>query len=75
MAAQQHYARLLNKKSSDVANPQWEDLGWAWGKLLSLFIPNEILGKRSAPDHAYNFVASKRNPDWHDLGWTWGRRK
>ncbi|RCN31141.1 hypothetical protein ANCCAN_14742 [Ancylostoma caninum] len=48
--------------------PDWEDLGWAWGK-------------RSAPDAMYprRFLRSmqlvKKNPDWHDLGWTWGRRK
>ncbi|KAK6011131.1 hypothetical protein OSTOST_20213 [Ostertagia ostertagi] len=49
--------------------PNWDDLGWAWGK-------------RSAPtDLSYprRFLRSmqlvKKNPDWHDLGWTWGRRK
>ncbi|KHJ90618.1 hypothetical protein OESDEN_09533 [Oesophagostomum dentatum] len=48
--------------------PDWEDLGWAWGK-------------RSVSDTLYprRFLRSmqlvKKNPDWHDLGWTWGRRK
>ncbi|WKY11096.1 hypothetical protein Q1695_002997 [Nippostrongylus brasiliensis] len=46
--------------------PDWEDLGWAWGK-------------RSVAEYPRRFLRSmsmvKKNPDWHDLGWTWGRRK
>uniref|UniRef100_A0A183FPU4 FAD_binding_7 domain-containing protein n=1 Tax=Heligmosomoides polygyrus TaxID=6339 RepID=A0A183FPU4_HELPZ len=43
--------------------PNWEDLGWAWGK-------------RSYPRRFLRSMQLvKKNPDWHDLGWTWGRRK
>ncbi|CAJ0582345.1 unnamed protein product, partial [Mesorhabditis spiculigera] len=52
----------LNKR--DV-QPEWEDLGWAWGK-------------RSDPNMRVRMLRSlqpmKKNPEWHDLGWTWGRK-
>ncbi|ETN84355.1 hypothetical protein RB195_013760 [Necator americanus] len=61
-------ADALQSMPKREIKPDWEDLGWAWGK-------------RSVPDSVYpqRFLRPmqlvKKTPDWHDLGWTWGRRK
>lgn len=49
--------QMFMLKKADA--PQWEDLGWAWGKR-----------KRSAQSEA-PFPASA---NWDDLGWAWGKR-
>ncbi|CAD5224624.1 unnamed protein product [Bursaphelenchus okinawaensis] len=58
------------KKASD--NPQWEDLGWAWGKrsvAVELVDPEDVMLQR----YVRSLKAIKKNPDWHDLGWAWGK--
>ncbi|CAJ0590813.1 unnamed protein product [Cylicocyclus nassatus] len=61
------YPRNTDMLPKRDIKPDWEDLGWAWGK-------------RSSPDSTFprRFLRSmqlvKKTPDWHDLGWTWGRR-
>ncbi|VDM80008.1 unnamed protein product [Strongylus vulgaris] len=65
--------------------PDWEDLGWAWGKRSAPDDMVNVLCFTHVPFAIYPFQYHRRflrsmqlvkkNPDWHDLGWTWGRRK
>ncbi|KAL3083154.1 hypothetical protein niasHS_010956 [Heterodera schachtii] len=48
--------RLYVLKKSE--SPQWEDLGWAWGK-------------RSLPNSE---KSAQSSANWDDLGWAWGKR-
>uniref|UniRef100_A0A183BJD5 Uncharacterized protein n=1 Tax=Globodera pallida TaxID=36090 RepID=A0A183BJD5_GLOPA len=50
--------RLYMLKKSE--SPQWEDLGWAWGKRSG--------GPNSAAPSPQN------SANWDDLGWAWGKR-
>uniref|UniRef100_A0A8R1DHM2 Uncharacterized protein n=1 Tax=Caenorhabditis japonica TaxID=281687 RepID=A0A8R1DHM2_CAEJA len=50
--------------------PDWNQLGWAWGK-RSADNNDEALPRRLI--RALHAV--KKNPDWQDLGFAWGRRK
>jgi len=65
--------RLLKKSQ----NPQWEDLGWAWGKRSDPKAAAQwddlgwAWGKRSESSH----VGGKGSgTEWEDLGWAWGKR-
>uniref|UniRef100_A0A914HJW8 RUN domain-containing protein n=1 Tax=Globodera rostochiensis TaxID=31243 RepID=A0A914HJW8_GLORO len=50
--------RLYMLKKSE--SPQWEDLGWAWGK------------RSGGPNSAAPSPPNSAN--WDDLGWAWGKR-
>ncbi|CAC42383.1 Neuropeptide CCHamide-1 [Caenorhabditis elegans] len=47
-------------------NPEWNQLGWAWGKRSAgMEIPHRA---------ARALHPVKKNPDWQDLGFAWGRK-
>ncbi|CAP37362.1 Protein CBR-NLP-42 [Caenorhabditis briggsae] len=48
-------------------NPEWNQLGWAWGKRSA---PASEIPRRLV--RALHPV--KKNPDWNDLGFAWGRK-
>ncbi|CAL2047571.1 unnamed protein product [Caenorhabditis brenneri] len=48
-------------------NPEWNQLGWAWGKRSA---PGSEIPRRLV--RALHPV--KKNPDWNDLGFAWGRK-
>jgi len=66
--------RLLKKSQ----NPQWEDLGWAWGKRSDPKAAAQwddlgwAWGKRSESSHVAGGKGS--GTEWEDLGWAWGKR-
>jgi len=70
--------RLLKKSQ----NPQWEDLGWAWGKRSDPAAAHKTAaqwddlgwawGKRSESSNVAGGKGSGK--EWEDLGWAWGKR-
>uniref|UniRef100_A0A914WAD1 Uncharacterized protein n=1 Tax=Plectus sambesii TaxID=2011161 RepID=A0A914WAD1_9BILA len=52
----------------DVKRPQWDDIGWVWGKRAAWSSQGTWNARPGRPG------VVKKNPDWHDLGWTWGRK-
>ncbi|CAI2352702.1 unnamed protein product [Caenorhabditis sp. 36 PRJEB53466] len=55
-------------KRSMPTDPDWNQLGWAWGKRSGVAL-NEIPRRLVRALHPV-----KKNPDWQDLGFAWGRR-
>uniref|UniRef100_A0A1I7T6A2 Uncharacterized protein n=1 Tax=Caenorhabditis tropicalis TaxID=1561998 RepID=A0A1I7T6A2_9PELO len=50
------------------ANPDWNQLGWAWGK-------RSVGGGSEIPRRLVRALHPvKKNPDWNDLGFAWGRK-
>jgi len=65
-------SRLLKK--SEI--PQWEELGWAWGKRSAPLPESHSISYRSDGSSGRSNIRSlqsKEAPDWQDLGWAWGR--
>ncbi|VDM37421.1 unnamed protein product [Toxocara canis] len=57
---------IASSNQAGVKPPQWENLGWTWGK-------RSIPSLESKAQRALRVAMIKKNPDWHDLGWTWGK--
>lgn len=60
----------VNKKSELSTKPQWEDLGWAWGKKRSPADWRAISAAQKAAD-----TAAAVGPQWDDLGWSWKKKR
>ncbi|MFH4984180.1 hypothetical protein AB6A40_010889 [Gnathostoma spinigerum] len=55
----QTYTLTRSKRASDAAQPDWDSLGWVWGK-------------RAGPHGRLH--TARGDPDWEALGWAWGRK-